>query len=75
MDEKEKEYQEKLGQQKSKLEEFKKDLSVLLYKHNIQIREVDNYNGNDEYSGKEYFFVVNKETYCTEDIGKILLDL
>lgn len=54
---------------------LKKDLLVILKKHRVGVRVVDDYDGEDAFRGVSYYFKFNGETYYGDTIGEILEEL
>ncbi len=55
-----------------KIELFKTELKALIDKHSFGKKEIDNYNGFEELSSTDYFFVVENKVWYNESIAQIL---
>ena len=55
--------------------EFKKDLLVLLKKHDVGLHIVDEYDGEDAFCGVSYYFKFKGEKYYGDTVGDILEEL
>ena len=65
----------KFENRKKKIEAFKTELKALMTKYNVGKHESDNYNGMEEYSGTDYYFTIDGETWYGETIAEILDDI
>jgi hypothetical protein len=54
------------------VDSFKKELTALVRKYRFGARGVDDYNGEEENCGTDYFFKINGEIYAAETIEEIL---
>lgn len=54
------------------IESFKTELKALAEKYNFGKDEMDNYDGEEEYCGTDYYFTIDGEAWYLETIDEIL---
>ena len=55
-----------------KIDEFKKELKILIKKYKIGVHEADHYDYEDGYCGSDYYLTIEGETYYGESIDEII---